>query len=266
MAWQNACTRALTSCVVRRQRSEDDARCAQHDRERTRLDRADPERGRLLVAGARDLRRLAHGREPLLGYLERAEHLVAPAPVCDVEEQRAGGVGRIDGPLASESIAHVVLRQDDPPDALVDVRLVPSEPEELRRGEPGECAVPGERDQALEPDAILDLRALRSSALIVPEDRGPEDSTLVVEAHEAVHLAGEPDARTVHAEASECGLARSPPVLGVLLGPPGIRRRQPVMLLRGGEHLAARADRKRLDAGGADVEPDERVRHAPSAE
>ena len=47
--------------------------------------------------------------------------------------------------------------------------------------------------QALETDAILDLSALGGCALVVPEDRRAQDASFVVEAHEAVHLAREPD-------------------------------------------------------------------------
>ena len=51
--------------------------------------------------------------------------------------------------------------------------------------------------------------------------------------------------------------ARLPPVLGVLLGPARLRRRERVLALDAGEHLAGRRDRDRLDAGRADVQPGE---------
>jgi hypothetical protein len=65
----------------------------------------------------------------------------------DVEEQRAGGVRHVDRPLAAQPQPHVVLRQQDVGDPLVDVGLVLAQPQQLRRGEPGERAVAGGGDE-----------------------------------------------------------------------------------------------------------------------
>ena len=70
------------------ERREDDARRSEHDGERAGLDDADAERGRCLVSRTRDLRRLVRARKPLVRDLERVAHLVAPAPLRDVEEER----------------------------------------------------------------------------------------------------------------------------------------------------------------------------------
>ena len=223
------------------ERGEDDAGGPEDDRDRARCDDADAERGGLLVARSGDLGRLAHGRKPLGRDLERVQHLVRPAPPRDVEEERPGGVGRVDRPLAGQPETHVVLREHDAVDARVDLGLVPAQPQELRRGEAGERAVAGERDQALEPDALLDLGALGRRALVVPEDRRTEDLASLVEADEPVHLAREADAALRGAEPRERGLARAPPVLGILLRPAGLRRRQAVVLLGGRDDRLRRA-------------------------
>jgi hypothetical protein len=66
-----------------------------------------PRPARGLVAGARprparrrscarDLGRLEHGRQPRGGRSPDLQHLVAPAPLRDVEQQRARGVGDVD--------------------------------------------------------------------------------------------------------------------------------------------------------------------------
>ena len=68
------------------------------------------EGGRLLVACTCDLGGLVDGWEPFVRQLERFEHLVAPPPVRDVEEERAGRVRCVDRPLAGETQADVVLR------------------------------------------------------------------------------------------------------------------------------------------------------------
>ena len=99
------------------------------------------------------------------------EHLVAPAPLRDVEQQRARGVGDVDRALAGQLQPHVVLGQHHVRDARVVVRLVLAQPQQLRRGEAGQRAVAGQLDEPVEADALLDLRALGGGALVVPEDR-----------------------------------------------------------------------------------------------
>ena len=117
------------------ERGEDDAGRAEHDGERAGLDDADAERGRRLVSRAGDLGRLVRARKPLARELERGAHLVAPASLRDVEEQRPGSVRDVGRVLAAEAQPHVVLRQQDVRDPRVRLRLVPPKPEQLRRGE-----------------------------------------------------------------------------------------------------------------------------------
>src|SRR5439155_3902316 len=116
---------------------------------------------------------------------------------------------------------------------------------------------PGQRDQPLKADALLDLGTLGRGALVVPEDRRPQDAVVLVEADEAVHLSGEADGRGPVPDPGKRRLRRAPPVLRVLLGPARPRRRERVLLLGARAHVAGRRDRERLDAGRADVEPDE---------
>ena len=103
---------------------------------------------------------------------------------------------------------------------------------------PGSARFPVSSIRRVEADPLLDLVALRSGALVVPEDRRPHDPVLRVERHEAVHLPREadPDDRPPP-ELRERGLARAPPVLRVLLGPAGPRRRERVGALRARDHL-----------------------------
>src|SRR5438067_1035084 len=145
-------------------------------------------------------------------------------------------------------------------DRRVHVRLVAAKPEELRRGKPRQRAIARERDQPLEPDPLLDLGALGARALVVPEDRRPQQTLALAEHDEPVHLAAEPD-RALR-KPRERRLRGPPPVLRILLGPTRPRSRERISLLRRGEHLAVRRDRDGLDGGRADVEPDERLGHA----
>ncbi len=195
---------------VRGQRGQHDTRGAEHDRDDARLDDADAERGRLLVAGSGDLGGFVDRREPVARNVERGQHVVAPAPVLDVEEQRARGVRGVEHPLARQPETDVVLRQHDTADPAVDVGLVAAQPEQLRGREARKRPVAGERDQPLEADALLDLGALGPGALVVPEDRGPQDAVVLVEADETVHLAGEADSGgSTPRRASALSLARS---------------------------------------------------------
>ena len=247
------------------ERCEHDARRAEHDRDRSRLDDAEAEGRGLLVAGAGDLGRLADGRQPRGRDVEGRQDLVGPASVGHVEEQGSGGVSGVDRPLAREPKPDVVLREHDSPDAGVDVGLVAAQPQQLRCGEARQGAVSRQRDEALEADQLLDLGALGHRPLVVPEDGGPEDASLGVEADQPVHLTRQADPGRLEPEPPESDLARPPPVLGVLLRPAGLRCGELVALLRRVDHLAVGRDGDRLHAGRADVEPDEGAHSAPRA-
>ena len=200
------------------------------------------------------------------GISSAVAHLVRPAPPATSKSSVPRRVRGVDRQLAGQAEADVVLRQQDVADPRVRLRLVRAQPEQLRRREAGERAVARQLDQPLEPDAPLDLGALGRRALVVPEDRRPQHAVVLVEHDEPVHLPGEPDRARPAARASRRCAAR-PPVLGILLRPARLRRRERIRLGRGREHLARRRrDRDPLDAGRADVEPDQaRSAHAPSA-
>ena len=253
-------------------RGEDDAGRAEHHGDGPGPVGADSEPGGSAISRAgrdRDAlrRRAGHGRrledlrEPGGRDLQRVQDLAAPAAAGDVEQERPGCVRDVDRVLAGEPQPDVVLRQEDAADAGVGVRLVLPQPEELGRSESRERPVPGQLDEPREPDPLLDLGALGSRPLVVPEDRRANHAVLFVEGDEAVHLTGQSDSRDVAAELGERGLACTPPVLRVLLGPAGPRRRERIRALGARDDLALRRDGDRLDTGRPDVEPrDERHR------
>ena len=88
------------------------------------------------------------------------------------------------------------------------------------------------------PIALLDLCALGRRALVVPEDRRPDDVAALVEDDEPVHLAAVADRGGLDAEVGECGVGGARPVAGILLGPARLRRRERIVALRAGEDLA----------------------------
>ncbi len=125
-----------------------------------------------------------------------------------------------------------------------------AQPQELRRRETREGAIAGELDQARETDRRLDLRALGAGALVVPEDRRAQHAVATVERHEAVHLARETDRRRgarILVQLRQNRLGRRPPVRGILLCPPGSRRRERVADLGAREHAPVGVDRQSLD-------------------
>ena len=195
-AWQNACTRACGSAWKAGSAAKHDPRGAEHDRD------AGPGRSIPTPSAA-----AAWSPEPAATGIPfqcpetsgdssaSGSHSAGSSSASstsadqrrprDVEEQRPRRVGDVDRALAGEPQPHVVLRQQHVRDPRVDVGLVAAQPEELRRREAGQRAVAGQRDQPLEPDPRLDLRALLAGALVVPEDRRPQHPLVGVEARRA---------------------------------------------------------------------------------
>ena len=247
---------------VSREDGEHDTRGPEHDGNETGLDNAYPERGRRLVAGPSHLSGFEHRRQPFNRDLERHAELFRPAPSCDIEQQRSRGVCGVSRSLTRQSKADIVLRQEDVTDPGICIRLELPQPEQLRRGKPCQGTVTGDRDQPLEADPGLDLGALGLRSLIVPENRGSQDSSFGIEDDEPVHLAGESDLAL--GQACQAGLGRLPPVLGILLRPSRKGRPQRVRLTGSREDLpVVRRDRDPLDASRPDVEPDQH--YSPSA-
>ena len=207
---------------------------------------------------AGDRRRLEHRWEPVAWKLEGVEDLGAPVAARDVEEERPRRVRGVDRPFAGQPEPDVVLRQHHACDARVRLGLVTAQPEELGRGEAGQRTVPRQLDQALEPDALLDLGALEGGALVVPEDRGTDHAPGLVEHDETVHLAREADPGDLAPgrHLGERGLGGTQPVAGILLRPARPRGGERVAVGRRREHFTVRRERERLDAGRADVDAD----------
>ena len=103
---------------------------------------------------------------------------------------------------------------------------------------------------------------LHLRALIAPDKCGADDGVVLIEKSQAVHLAGEANARNLIAvqsgflqNAADGGLCGVPPVFRTLLGPQ--RTVHENVFVRGGEavgHLAVGIDEKCARAAGADVD------------
>ena len=157
-----------------------------------------------------------------------AEDFGGPFALGDVEHERAGSVGNVDGGFAGEAQAHVVFREHHFAHAVPMFGLVLLHPQEFGEREIGERRIAGKLDNFVEAEELLEMPGLRFGALVAPDERGANDFIALVEQNRAVHLPGKADARdgiggfagglNGFADGDGCG---APPVPRILLGPAG---------------------------------------------
>ena len=92
--------------------------------------------------------------------LRRLQHFVRPFALRDVEHQRAGSVGHVDGALAGQAEANVILRQHHERTRFQFSRFVFAHPEKFRQREIRERRIAGELNQPIGADALGQLAAL----------------------------------------------------------------------------------------------------------
>jgi len=200
-----------------------------------------------------DLGGLEDLRQPGLGNTGHARDLARPAAMGDVEQQRAGGLLHVDGVGAGHAEADVVLGTEHVRDAGKDLGLVVAHPEQLGEREVGQRGIGGELDEFFTAcfaaaELLMQPVALRLRALVAPDERGAQHAAILAEHDGAVHLASEADGINFYAghlgERLANGLLRgAPPVVGVLLGPAGLRGAEALVFGRGrGDQLAGGAD------------------------
>ena len=110
-----------------------------------------------------------------------------------IEQQRAAGLLHVDGELAGEPVAHVILGTQDVGDPREDLRLMCVHPQQLGQREVGQRRIAGQLDQAFVADLLFQPVALGLGARVAPDERGAQDLAVFVEHDAAVHLAGEAD-------------------------------------------------------------------------
>jgi hypothetical protein len=74
-------------------------------------------------------RRLEHARQKRSVDLHRVEHLFRPAPVSDIEHERAGRIRHIRRALARQTQARIIFGQQDRTHAPPNIRFVISDPQ-----------------------------------------------------------------------------------------------------------------------------------------
>jgi hypothetical protein len=146
---------------------KDHARSADGGRDRSRLQDAHAHRARALIARSGDDRRaggqagqpgsaLADARadlgrlidlgQPALRNPRRLGHFLGPAAVRHVQQQRPGGLLHVDGELAGEPVAHIILGAHNVANLGEDLRLMLLDPKQLGQREVGQRRVAGQLD------------------------------------------------------------------------------------------------------------------------
>ena len=251
------------------QRGEHDAGRPHRDAQRPGPVDADAEPARGLVARARrdgDAGRRPAATPPATRARSAAtprsissvsQHLVAPAPLRHVEQQRARGVGDVDRPLAGELEPHVVLGQHHVRDPGVVVRLVLAQPQQLGRGEAGQRAVAGELDEPVEAD--LAPRSPRTRRRCAGRSRGSPDGSggrLESSVTSPCIWPERPMPATPSVRPSSACSVASHQSSGFCSDQPGLGVESGYGDLAALEHFAVFGDGDDLDRGGSDVDAD----------
>ncbi len=165
-----------------------------------------------------DLRDLGAGKATEL------KHGLGPIAGAHVKQQGARGVRDIGRVGAAQQVVDVVLGQHHVGDVGVVLGLVVAHPQDLGRGEAGVGNVTGPLHELLDADLFVEVAHLLGGATVVPQNGGTNDLVIYVQGHQAVHLAGNANARDLRSvlagekgrDAAAHGL---PPVGGALLAP-----------------------------------------------
>ena len=128
------------------------------------------------------------------GMSGRAQHLVGPLPLRDVEHQRARRIGDVDGVLARQA------RSARSPSAAARAGRGPRRSGSCCRTHSslvsvkfGSAGLQVSSSSRAAPIVRVQPGALLVAALIAPDDRRPDDVAGRIEQHGAVHLAGQAD-------------------------------------------------------------------------
>jgi hypothetical protein len=186
-------------------------------------------RGRLAQRADNVRRRVNLGKE---GPRQRQspDHLIGPDALPNVGKAAGGGIAFVGAQFAGQLETEKILRQHPGCSPFKRLRFKLLQPvqggdRKSRRG--WGPALLGEEGS---PDALFDFGQQLCAALVGPDDRWPQQALVLVEQHQAMHLAGKADAQDFwvprliqrFANRSDCC---SPLLFGVLLCVPetGVR-------------------------------------------
>ena len=143
-------------------------------------------------------------------------------------------------------------------DAGEQIRLILGHPQQLGGGEARKGDVGGVAAEHLPAHLMVEPVHLGGSAAIVPQNGGAQHLPLVVQSHQAVHLAPHPDARHlggVHPlqQLGDAGHTGRPPVLGVLLTPARLGKIQGVVPAHRAAHRSRPIHQQEFAGGRAQI-------------
>ena len=117
------------------------------------------------------------------------EHFRRPFSVAHIQQQCARRVRDFRGKFAGQLKTDEIFRQQRLDGLFEAARFIFAHPQNLRRGEPRQRGIADQLQQTCgTAHAIVDLRAFRRGALIIPQNGRPQDGVLLIQQNEAVHL------------------------------------------------------------------------------
>ena len=147
-----------------------------------------PAFGHLRVKGGGNLAAFNQGRHLAARQAAFIQQSVGPVALRHVQPQRPGGVGHIGDFFTGHPVAQIILRQQHRGGALKVFRLMATHPQQLRRGKAGHRQISRHLMQLRRP--LLQLRALRGAAGVVPQDCRADRLPVGIQQNRAVHLPG----------------------------------------------------------------------------
>ena len=154
----------------------------------------------------------------------RRQRLGRPAPLGFVEPPRSGGVAHVGALFPGQTETQIVLGQQHVSDAREDLRLMATQPHELRRGEARHRLDADDVGETAAP--LPEFAGLGEGARVVVQHRRPQRAVVAAEDDRAVHLAGKADRADAaerfgraSREVADRGDHRRAPDVRVLLGP-----------------------------------------------
>ena len=218
--------------------------------------------GDLGQQGADLLPALAQARHLGAPQATQPQHVLAPAAVADVQEQRAGRVRVVRDVLARKAEGDVVLGKHDLADGREVLGLLLAQPQQLGCGEPHVRDVAGVAGDCLPADVPVEASHLVAAAAVVPQDGGADHAVPPVQRDEPVHLPAAAHARNLAGIDALEQLGNPvahgiPPVVGVLLAPARLRHRRGIAPAHHRADPTTLVHEQQLGRGRSNVNPNE---------
>src|ERR1700722_2989004 len=150
------------------------------------------------------------------------------------------------------------------------MRLVLAHPQKFRQREVRQRRIASELNQFLGADFSIQLFALPLGSNVAPDQCRPDNISVYIQHHRAMHLPREPDASdvftrkpTLRNRLAHRDAGRAPPIFWMLLSPTDIQRSERLVLLRRrSDDATVRAKNQRASSSGSNVNPENVAGHS----